>query len=203
MGDSPRAGGRRGSGAKGGQVRQLRQVYQPGQSAPKGVPALKLKRRNKGFQTNMAFGMSSASYVPEECPRRPSSGLTPAREHHLSFSCIVYQAHSTRGCTPTKHLQALPPPPLTPARPPQVAQELTFMGIWLRIPLVHPEAMDVDADICDKKASDSSVEAKSDGEVVESNGKASSTGEEGTLASVEDPWETWNAIRVLCEHKSW
>lgn len=111
-----------------------------------------------------------------------------------------------------------------------MAQELTHMAVWLRIPLVHPEAMDpernvnrdvdsVDTDITtipkNENSEETPVEGAGEGEAaVESHGKESPGGvgvgggagggedeAEGTV--VEDPWETWNSIRVLCEHKSW
>lgn len=90
------------------------------------------------------------------------------------------------------------------------------MGVWLRIPLIHPEALDPelksrsssvatgDEKLRETAAGEDHVEdngteaAKS----VESNGHASKIDEaQGT--GVEDPWQTWNAVRVLCEHKSW
>lgn len=79
------------------------------------------------------------------------------------------------------------------------------MGVWLRIPLVHPEAMDTDAGLSgDDKVKDSDVEAESDGKIIEAkDNEQESAGDGSTGANVEDPWETWNAIRVLCEHKSW
>lgn len=100
------------------------------------------------------------------------------------------------------------------------------MAVWLRIPLVHPEAMDPERNVNRDVASvdlkittitknanteQKPVEGGGDGEAtVESHGKESpgdvgvGGGEDGAKETVvEDPWETWNSIRVLCEHKSW
>lgn len=119
------------------------------------------------------------------------------------------------------------------------------MGIWLRIPLVHPEAMDPDVnrntqggaslmspnskgddqyensdmsklartldDICCTPGNivESSVLGNADGNlgingnVVAGQGGAKERLEEGECApAVEDPWETWNMVRMLCEHKT-
>lgn len=90
------------------------------------------------------------------------------------------------------------------------------MGVWLRIPLVHPEAMDPflnagqdfgkvvdgDGDGDDSGTAEEGVEGAKGESVVEVNEQMSAgVGREGM--SVEDPWETWNAVRVMCEHKSW
>lgn len=98
------------------------------------------------------------------------------------------------------------------------------MAVWLRIPLVHPEAMDpernVNRDVASNDAKSTTITKSEDKEqkpvegggkgeaAVESDGKEApggvaggEGGEKGTV--VEDPWETWNNIRVLCEHKTW
>lgn len=110
---------------------------------------------------------------------------------------------------------------------PQVAQELTYMAVWLRIPLVHPEAMDpelngdsssssskvsvkdigIDASTTDPALNGGSSSKDAPAEAAVSGGQeqaAAGGGKSvGARVEVEDPWETWNAIRVMCEHKSW
>lgn len=137
----------------------------------------------------------------------------------------LYGVHGRRR-TETFHPASLSS---TISPPPKVTQELTYMGVWLRIPLVHPEAMDPDYN-GDRSSTSSSTSTASSNASVEdvavdvgaANGSskdAPSAGAEvsgrpenaaagvgksaGARAGVEDPWETWNAVRVLCEHKGW
>lgn len=105
------------------------------------------------------------------------------------------------------------------------------MAVWLRIPLVHPEATDPalngtlepplssgggeggatsvsDIDVGTTNLTlnaGGSEAAKSSSEGSgEGGGQQASTGGVGRGGKVvEDPWETWNAVRVMCEHKSW
>lgn len=73
------------------------------------------------------------------------------------------------------------------------------MGVWLRIPLVHPEAMDPELMTPRPPvgSDDGSVPVTSD------DGGAKGLKEtEGEAIVVEDPWETWNTMRMLCEHKT-
>lgn len=154
----------------------------------------------------MALSMSPGFYPKDSLDAHP---LDSQLQYNNSKILFFYGVHVQRIAHVILQLRTYkslsPPPPPDPARPPQVVQELTYMGVWLRIPLVHPEAMDVDAGLGgDDEVKDSDVEAKSDGTLVEAKGNGqASEGDERTGASVEDPWETWNAIRVLCEHKSW
>lgn len=132
----------------------------------------------------------------------------------------------------------------------QVAQELTYMAVWLRIPLVHPEAMDpalngtmgpslnggttgsgddsggisvddIGATLTGvkepggvgggNKEGDTEVgsvgvangEGGHDAAVKGDDGGQELAGGKGKRVEVEDPWETWNTVRVMCEHKSW
>ncbi|CAM9392438.1 unnamed protein product, partial [Scytosiphon promiscuus] len=111
----------------------------------------------------------------------------------------------------------------------QVAQELTYLAVWLRIPLVHPEAMDpalngtmdpplsggeggaTSINEIDVGTTNLTLNAAGGGEGAnvssersgEGGGQQASTGGGGQgKVVVEDPWETWNAMRVMCEHKS-
>lgn len=101
------------------------------------------------------------------------------------------------------------------------------MAVWLRIPLVHPEAMDPALDGVRRGTADGTVgtadpsgpageagegaPGKADGDVAGANagGNGPAAGRpgggegRGGRAGVEDPWETWNTVRVMCEHKSW
>lgn len=124
------------------------------------------------------------------------------------------------------------------------------MGMWLRIPLVHPEAMDPclntngftglnglhieevsstngtpfdsttdstdsreeegtrDDRACSTSTNSPGIKYNIDEESTVARGEGEGGGSKGTgggegMVVVEDPWETWNAVRVLCEHKSW
>ncbi|CAM9492940.1 unnamed protein product, partial [Ectocarpus sp. 12 AP-2014] len=81
----------------------------------------------------------------------------------------------------------------------QVAQELTYLAVWLRIPLVHPESLDPELNGT-KGSAINGKGGKSGGEEEGGDVGKASTG--GGAGAVGDPWETWNAIRVMCEHKS-
>lgn len=86
------------------------------------------------------------------------------------------------------------------------------MGMWLRIPLEHPEAMDPErrrrGSTADSSRTDNGdtvggpIDGAGDEAAVKSDGEEP-VGGIGPEAEVEDPWETWNTVRVLCEHKSW
>ena len=101
------------------------------------------------------------------------------------------------------------------------------MAVWLRIPLIHPEALE--PDLGDSDGQDVGVDVlaaegdqgsqgqlagdgdehalgdeKGPDEDEDENGKRKGQGKEkGKVGGVEDPWETWNTVRVLCEHKGW
>lgn len=101
------------------------------------------------------------------------------------------------------------------------------MAVWLRIPLVHPEAMDpeTNGDNSNSSSNGSAKDIGGDGGATnpvpngsnkdaplgvdgaggkeQAGAAARARGGGGARAAVEDPWETWNAVRVLCEHKSW
>lgn len=84
--------------------------------------------------------------------------------------------------------------------PQKVAQELTYLAVWLRIPLVHPESLDPELNGT-KGSAINGKGGKNGGEEEGGDVGKASTGR--GAGAVEDPWETWNAIRVMCEHKSW
>lgn len=81
----------------------------------------------------------------------------------------------------------------------QVVQELTYLAVWLRVPLVHPQALEPPLGNNDFMDFGPGTVAK--GEVQ--GGPKGKRGDKPEVCSVEDPWETWNTVRILCEHKSW
>lgn len=80
----------------------------------------------------------------------------------------------------------------------QVVQELNYMGVWVRIPLVHPEALDPEV-----TAPMPAVQSDGSGGAGRSGGGGGGGGGEcDGNGAVEETWETWNTMRMLCEHKT-
>lgn len=75
------------------------------------------------------------------------------------------------------------------------------MGVWVRIPLVHPEAMDPEV-THPKEVPAQSTEHKEDWAADDSGGGKPGMNGSNPRVGVEDPWETWNTVRMLCEHKT-
>lgn len=80
------------------------------------------------------------------------------------------------------------------------------MAVWLRIPLVHPEALEPalgNNDFVDFGGGTVPKGEVAQCQVVVQDGAKGKSGDKPEVCDVEDPWETWNTVRVLCEHKSW
>lgn len=71
---------------------------------------------------------------------------------------------------------------------------------------MHPEAMDPELNGSKGSATNGTASTNNDGKSGGEGGGEGDVGKASTgggMVAVEDPWETWNTIRVMCEHKSW
>lgn len=209
---------------------------------------------NEATKQHLTYGPHLTSPYSQRDPCvQASYDIVPAVVQLIALLTVWRHGHHSKPCEALSSSQAIAV--LTVEIPNvlnvQVVQGLTYMGIWLRIPLVHPEAMDpdlnttsieqqneetrapsstlsrvLDSDIWTRTYSDNvdnlahtvakvnvdcsdvnmeGCKGDQNGETAASDiavRKGGELGGGGGGIRVEDPWETWNTVRMLCEHKT-